>query len=159
MESTITSGTTAEIWDQTFSKLGRSAPARRADENETNYQRRLARIGGKYIPAGEDIARVDFAQLPDSAVPKFAEMMRAAVERNITRTDNMQPGELRAVHRIDPVTGYKCIEYVGKTSFVLDPTYGHRPGRHVLAFNAPQPEPLMRFRRPTDPRLGGAYPR
>jgi hypothetical protein len=55
-------------WDSTFSALGR-----------------------KYIPRGEQIASVDFSELPDEVVPKFSEMMRQAVARNITRTDNMPP--------------------------------------------------------------------
>jgi hypothetical protein len=52
------SETIAEKWDATFAKLGRSAPAQRADEATADYQRRLARVGRKYIPAGEEIARV-----------------------------------------------------------------------------------------------------
>ena len=50
--------TIAEKWDATFAKLGRSAPAQRADEATVDYQRRLARVGRKYIPAAEEIARV-----------------------------------------------------------------------------------------------------
>jgi hypothetical protein len=35
--------TVQEDWDATFAKLGRSAPAQRADEATVDYQRRLAR--------------------------------------------------------------------------------------------------------------------
>jgi len=95
--------TIAEKWDTTFQKLGRSAPAQRADEATVDYQRRLARVGRKYIPAAEEIARVRFDHtMVDSVVPKFSEMMRAAVERNLYRTDNMQPGEMRPVLETDP---------------------------------------------------------
>jgi hypothetical protein len=52
------SETIAEKWDATFAKLGRSAPAQRADEATVDYQRRLARVGRKYIPLSEEIARV-----------------------------------------------------------------------------------------------------
>jgi hypothetical protein len=80
-----------ERWDQTFSKLGRSAPVRRADESGLDYERRLARVGKKYLPADERITRVRFdASLPDEVVTKFSEMVREAVERNIVRTDNMR---------------------------------------------------------------------
>ena len=75
-----------------FEKLDRSCPAQRADEAQVDYLRRLSRIGRRYIPAGEEIARVKFDDtLPDEVVPKFSELMRAAVERNLYRTDNMQP--------------------------------------------------------------------
>jgi hypothetical protein len=39
--------TVQEDWDATFQKLGRSAPAQRADEADADYQRRLARVGRK----------------------------------------------------------------------------------------------------------------
>jgi hypothetical protein len=44
-------------WDSTFA-------ARRADESGVNYLRRLSRVGRKYIPRGEQIAQVDFSELP-----------------------------------------------------------------------------------------------
>jgi hypothetical protein len=134
--------TTAESWDGTFSKLGRSAPAQRADESDANYLRRLSRVGRKYVPRGEDIASVNFSELPDNVVPKFAEMMRGAVERNIRRADNMQPGDLRQVLVTDENTGSKIREWVGPQSFVLDQQYGHRPCRKVTRINAPLTQAL-----------------
>jgi hypothetical protein len=107
-------------WDQTFSKLGRSCPARRADEAPLDYERRLARVGRKYIPAGEQIAQVPFDHtLPDAVVPQFAEMMRQRVEANLLRHDNMAPGEMRAVMITDPNTGMRQRHFIGKTSFVV----------------------------------------
>jgi hypothetical protein len=110
--------TIQERWDGTFAKLDRSCPARRADEAEVDYLRRLSRIGKKYIPRGEQMASVKFSELPDEVVPKFSELMRAAVERNLYRTDNMAPGEMRAVMRIDENTGQKIREFYGPDSFV-----------------------------------------
>jgi hypothetical protein len=121
-------------WDSTFAALGRSAPARRADETGTDYLRRLSRVGRKYIPRGEQIAQVDFDELPDAVVPKFSELMRAAVARNVVRTDNMAPGEMRAVLRTDENTGMKIREWVGPDSFVK--SMG-RPCRRVVRINAP----------------------
>ena len=89
--------TIQERWDGTFAKLDRSCPAQRADEGSTDYLRRLSRIGRKYIPKAEQMASINFAELPDETVPKFSELMRAAVERNLYRTDNMAPGEMRSV--------------------------------------------------------------
>jgi hypothetical protein len=129
-------------WDATFAKLDRSCPARRADEAEMDYLRRLSRIGRKYIPRGEDIARVSFAQLPDSVVPQYAELMREAVEKNAVRTDNMVPGDMRAVLITDENTGMKQRLWYGPTSFVRNPLYGHRDCRKVVAINAPQPTRL-----------------
>ena len=114
------------------------APAQRADEDATDYLRRLSRIGHRYIPAHEEIARVKFDDtLPDAVVPKFSEMMRAAVERNLYRTDNMQSGELRAVLVVDPNTGAQQRHFIGPDSFVTDPAYGHQPCRRVTRISAP----------------------
>jgi hypothetical protein len=124
-----------ERWDGTFAKLDRSCPPQRADEAEVDYLRRLSRIGRRYIPAVEEIARVKFDDsLPDSVVPKFSEMMRAAVERNLYRTDNMEPGTMRSVMRTDENTGMKIREWYGPDSFVKAMGL---PCRRVLAINAP----------------------
>jgi hypothetical protein len=133
-------------WDATFSKLDRSCPARRADEAEMDYLRRLSRVGRKYIPKGEDIAQVSFAQLPDAVVPQYSELMRQAVERNAVRTDNMRPGDMRAVMITDENTGMKQRHWYGPTSFVKNPLYGHRDCRQVIAINAPQPSRLYTAR-------------
>jgi hypothetical protein len=118
--------TIQERRDATFQKLDRSCPAQRADEGSTDYLRRLSRIGRKYIPRSEQMASVNFSELPDETVPKFSELMRAAVERNLYRTDNMVPGEMRSVMRVDENTGQKTREWVGPTSFVKNALYGHR---------------------------------
>jgi hypothetical protein len=100
-----------------------------------DYLRRLSRVGRKYIPAGEDIARVRFDHtLPDAVVPQYSEMMREAVERNLRRTDNMAAGEMRSVMRVDENTGLKTREWVGPDSFVK--AMG-MPCRRVLRINAP----------------------
>ena len=58
--------------------------------------------------------------------------MRAAVERNLFRTDNMQRGEMRSVMVVDPQTGAKQRHWIGPDSFVRDPLYGHRDCRRVV---------------------------
>ncbi|HZZ22280.1 MAG TPA: hypothetical protein VFE60_06740 [Roseiarcus sp.] len=134
------SETIAEKWDATFAKLGRSAPAQGADEATVDYQRRLARVGRKYIPSGEEIARVRFdSSMPDGVVNKFSEMMRAAVERNLYRTDNMQPGEMRPVLETDPNTGRQIRSWIGPTSFVKEMG---QPCRRVVRINTPASTPL-----------------
>jgi hypothetical protein len=128
-----------ERWQETFEKVGRSCPAQRADESNLGYQKRLARIGRRYIPEGEEIARVRFDNsLPDEYVPKMSEMMRAAVERNVYRTDNMRSGELRAVQHID-AGGTRTTRFIGPDSFVKAMTL---PARRVVRINKPVVETL-----------------
>jgi hypothetical protein len=132
--------TTQEVWEETFAKLGRSCPAQRADENDVDFQRRLSRIGRRYIPAGEQIARVKFDHtMPDVAVPKFAEMMRTAVERNMYRTDNMAPGEMKPIMVLDEQSGSRQRHWVGPDCFVKEMS---QPCRRVVRINAPPTIPL-----------------
>jgi hypothetical protein len=120
-----------ERWDSTFAKLDRSCPPQRADEASVDYLRRLSRIGRRYIPKGEQMASVNFAELPDSVVPKFSELMRQRVEANIHRIDNMKPGELKSYIQTDENTGSKIRCWVGPESFVK--SMG-RPCRLVASF-------------------------
>jgi hypothetical protein len=135
-------------WDQTFAKLDRSCPAQRADESGIDYLRRLARVGRKYIPKGEQIAQVRFDHtLPDAVVPQYAELMRERVEANMYRTDNMRPGELRSLLVTDENTGAQQRHWVGPTSFVRDPAYGHRDARRVDCIRNPTGNVLYRSAR------------
>jgi hypothetical protein len=131
--------TTQHRWDDTFAKLDRSCPARRADEGEVDYLRRLSILGKKYLPKSEQITRVRFADLPDTVVEQFSEEVRKAVERNLRRTDNMAPGEMRPVIHVDKNTGAKQRHWVGPDSFVK--SMG-QPCRRVVRINAPASTPL-----------------
>src|SRR5580704_4523307 len=111
------------LWEETFQKLGRSAPAQRADENDMTYLRRVSRVGRKYIPAGEEICSVRFdSTMPDAVVPKFSEMVRARVEANLRRTDNLDPNDpnYRVVHVTDENTGMKIREFYRARPFTDD---------------------------------------
>jgi hypothetical protein len=132
---------THALWDETFQKLGRSAPPQRADESMPNYQRRLAEIGSKYVPRGEQIAGVDFAQLPNEVVPKFSEMMRERVEANMRRTDNLDPNDTnyRTVLVTDANTNGKIKEFYRARPFTDD---FKLPGRRVVRINAPEQRTL-----------------
>jgi hypothetical protein len=130
------------LWEETFQKLGRSAPMQRADENDMAYLRRVSRVGRRYIPAGEEIAQVRFDHtMPDAVVPKFSEMMRERVEANLRRTDNLDPRDTnyRVVHVTDESTGMKIREFYRARPFTDDFS---RPCRRVTRINAPASMPL-----------------
>jgi hypothetical protein len=97
--------------------MDRSAPAQRSDESSVNYLRRLSVIGKRYLPKSEQLASIIFKTLPDDVVPKFSEMVRQAVERNLYRTDNMEPGTFRAIMKVDEQTGLKVREFYGPRPF------------------------------------------
>jgi hypothetical protein len=129
-------------WQETFEKLGRSAPAPRADEREADYLRRMARLGRRYIPEAEEIAQVAFdASMPDSAVRTFSEQMRQRVEANLRRTDNLDPNDpaYRTVLVTDPQTNMKIREFYRARPFTDD--FG-TACRRVTRINAPASMPL-----------------
>jgi hypothetical protein len=129
-------------WEETFQKLGRSAPAQRADEGDLQYLRRVSRVGRRYIPAGEEIAQVAFDHtMPDSAVRTFSEQMRQRVEANLRRTDNLDPNDptYRVVHVTDENTGMKIREFYRARPFTDDFS---TPCRKVTRINAPSSMPL-----------------
>jgi hypothetical protein len=130
------------LWEETFSKLGRSAPAQRADEGDMAYLRRVSRVGRRYIPAGEEIAQVPFDYtMPDAVVPRFSEMMRARVEANLRRVDNLDPRDpnYRQVLVTDPNTGMKIKEFYRARPFTDDFS---TPCRRVTRINTPASTPL-----------------
>ena len=137
---------THALWDETFQKLGRSAPPQRADESLPNYQRRLAELGSRYVPRGEQIAGVDFAQLPNEVVPKFSEMMRERVEANLRGTDNLDPNDLsyRTVLVTDANTNGKIKEFYRARPFTDD---FKAQIRKVLKINAPEVRTVYQSRR------------
>jgi hypothetical protein len=129
-------------WEETFQKLGRSAPSQRADEGDLQYLRRVSRVGRRYIPAGEEIAQVAFDHtMPDSAVRTFSEQMRQRVEANLRRTDNLDPNDpnYRTVHVTDENTGMKIREFYRARPFTDDFSL---PTRRVVRINAPASMPL-----------------
>ena len=130
------------LWEETFQKLGRSAPAQRADEGDMDYLRRMSRLGRRYVPSGEEICSVHFDRsLPDAVVPEFSERMRSAVERNMRRIDNLDPRDpnYRQVLVTDPNTGMQTREFYRARPFTDDFS---TPCRRVTRINTPASTPL-----------------
>jgi hypothetical protein len=129
-------------WDETWAKLGRTAPQPRAGEGDADYLRRMARLGREYIPSGEEIARVKFdSSMPDAVVPKFSEMMRSRVEANLRRVDNLDKNDpnYKVIHVADGNTGMRIREFYRARPFTDD--FGVRC-RRVSRINAPASMPL-----------------
>jgi hypothetical protein len=70
--------------------------------------------------------------------PLVADAHEPQPKRNLRRTDNMAPGEMRPIVTTGS-TGHEIREWVGPTSFVRNPLCGHRDCRRVLRINAPVP--------------------
>ena len=62
---------THALWDETFQKLGRSAPPQRADESMPNYQRRLAELGSHIFHAASKSLALISLSCPTRWFPNF----------------------------------------------------------------------------------------
>jgi hypothetical protein len=133
----MTTAAILEQFDNAFQRWGRAAPPVRADENEGDYIRRVARIAQKknYLSYDEPIKRVRFAELPDHALPQFTKMLIEGIARSVLRSDTVPDGTERQVFTRDENTGLAIRGFVRPDgqSFVKD--FG-RPCRLVDSIKA-----------------------
>jgi hypothetical protein len=137
--------TIIEQIDDAFSVWGRSAPPVRADEDTPRYIKRIARIAQKknYLAYDEPAKKVNFDELPSSALPQFTRMLIDGIRRSVMRADTVPDGEERKVFTRDENTGLATRSFVraDNRSFVCDMG---RPCRRVVAINAPLTQALYR---------------
>jgi hypothetical protein len=133
----MTTATVLEAFDNAFQKWGRAAPPVRADEDVAAYTRRVARIAQRknYLSYDEPVKKVNFAELPDHALPPFREMLIEGIKRSVMRPDTVPEGEERSVYTRDDNTGMATRSFVraDNRSFVCDMG---RPCRKVVSIKA-----------------------
>jgi hypothetical protein len=115
---------------------GIRAPARTDGEPLGDYRRRLAGRLQKRLPEDDQWYGKNLARLDDANFAVVEPQIYAAAKQAAYRPDSAPEGGMREIVERDG-NGNKIIRFVGKTSFVCDPAYGHRPGRRVAAFMRP----------------------
>jgi hypothetical protein len=130
----MTTATILEQFDNAFQKWGRAAPPVRADEDENSYTRRVARIAQRknYLSYDEPVKKVNFAELPNHALPQFRQMLIEGIARSVMRPDTVPEGTERAVYTRDENTGLATRSFIRPDgeSFVKDMG---RPCRRVVS--------------------------
>jgi hypothetical protein len=133
----MTTASILEAFDNAFQRWGRAAPPVRADEDENSYTRRVASIARKknYLSYDEPVRRVNFAELPDHALPQFRAMLIEGIKRSVMRSDTVPEGTERSVFTRDENTGLAIRSFVRPDgeSFVKDMG---RPCRRVVSIKA-----------------------
>jgi hypothetical protein len=133
----MTTATILEQFDNAFQKWGRAAPPVRADEDESGYIRRVARIAQKknYLSYDEPVRRVNFYELPNHALPQFTQLLIEGIERSVTRPDTVPEGTERAVYTRDENTGLATRSFIRPDgeNFVKDMG---QPCRRVVSIKA-----------------------
>src|SRR6516162_5813160 len=118
--------------DSVFQEWGFRAPT--IGQDPQDYRRDLAVLAKKQLPHGHDLRKMKLSQLPRDVFETFEPQIYNACREAASRPDSVPPGEMREIVKINPQNGHKEIHFLGRESFVTDPTYGHRPGRQVVSF-------------------------
>ena len=114
--------------DAVFNGFGLRAPRPLEGEALFDYRRRLATKLKMHSPVWKD---VKFSKLPDQAFEIAEVQVYADAERAASQPVDLNPGELRMVTKIDPMTGVRSNVFYGQESFVKGMG---RPGRRVQSF-------------------------
>jgi hypothetical protein len=132
--------------DAVFCEWGFRAPQPTIDCNPEDYRRDLCVMAKKQLPYSNDkpspdstatfadLRRLKLWGMSPGVFAGFEPLILDACTKAASRNDTVPIGELREITRTDPRTGLKEIRFYGQQSFVLDPAYGHRPGRRVVKF-------------------------
>jgi hypothetical protein len=122
--------------DDALAPWGIRAQPRRDGEPLGDYRRRLAGRLQKRLPEDDQWYGKNLAQLDDANFAVVEPQIYDAAKQAAYRPDSAPEGGMREIVEQD-ANGNKLHRFVGKTSFVCDPAYGHRPGRRVAAFMRP----------------------
>src|SRR5215469_4701344 len=115
--------------DAVYNGFGLRAPRPLEGEGLVDYRRRLAAKLKMHSPVWKD---VKLSQLPDTAFGIAETAIYSDAEGAASRPIDLQPGELRMVTKIDPVTGGRVNVFYGQEHFTK--AMG-RPGRRIKSFN------------------------
>lgn len=115
--------------DAVYNGFGLRAPRPLEGEGLVDYRRRLATKLKMHSATWKD---VKLNQLPDAAFTIAESAIYADAEGAASRPVDLQPGELRMVSKVDPVTGGRVNVFYGAEHFTK--AMG-RPGRKVRSFN------------------------
>jgi hypothetical protein len=73
--------------------------------------------------------------LPPDALNGFEPLVLKAAVKEANNPAHLEPGEIRAINRLDEVGRVKWIDFIGQESFVKQMTL---PGRRVVSFRTHQ---------------------
>jgi hypothetical protein len=132
--------------DAVFAEWGFRAPQPALDCNPEDFRRDLCVMAKKQLPYSDDkpspdsmatfadLRRMKLWGMSPEIFANFEPQIYDACTKAASRNDTVPKGQLRQVTVTDPRTGAKVTKFYGQQSFVLDPDYGHRPGRRVTSF-------------------------
>jgi hypothetical protein len=119
-------------YDDALRNVGVRVPAPLLGQPCNDYRRETLRnLKRTFLPQNHDLYKVQYRKLPADALAIFEPQLLAACVTEANNPAHLQPGEIRKVERLDETGRVRCIDWVGRESFVKQMT---RPGRRVLSF-------------------------
>jgi hypothetical protein len=121
--------------DDALSTWNIRAPAFIAGESLDDYRWRLVKEVQKRLPETSTWHGKKIGKLWNNGFEQVENEIYRDCRTAGTQPDSAAPGELRAIERADPITGWKTVEWVGRRSFIHDMK---RPIRYVRGFRTDQ---------------------
>ena len=122
-------------YDEALREIGERAPAPILGQDPNSYRREVLRKIKVNHLQNHELYKINVRGLPDEVLDNFEPMIINAAKSELRNNDNVPPGQLRKVERLDPHTGHVCETSWYGESFVKALT---RPGRRVTSFRTDQ---------------------
>ena len=121
-----------ELFDQELRDINWRAPPPTLGQSPDDYARETCRLlKRKYLPQTHDLYKINYRGLRADALYSFVPQLLQAVKKEAVNPNNFEPGEIRMIPKVDPVTGVRSNEFYGRDHFTK---FMGRPGRRVTSF-------------------------
>jgi hypothetical protein len=119
-------------FDDVLRQIGMRAPQPTLGDTVNHYRRETLRtIKKTFLPRDHKYYKVNMRGLPSDALNGFEPLVLKAAVQEANNPQNVPPGEIRKIERLDEVGRVKFIDFIGQESFVKQMM---RPGRRVVSF-------------------------
>jgi hypothetical protein len=122
-------------FDDALREVGLRAPAPVLGETVNRYRREVLRTIKKTFLQNHKFGAINCRGIPADILPGIEPQILQAAVTEANNPQNVPVGEIRAINRLDETGRVRCIDFVGRESFVK--AMG-RPGRKVVSFRTPQ---------------------
>jgi hypothetical protein len=125
-----------EYFDNALRDVGMRAPQPTLGQTQNNYIRETLRtLKRTFLPQTHEYYKIQMRSLPADVLQAYVPMVLNAAVKEANNPAHLQPGEIRAINRLDETGRVRYIDFIGQESFVKAMT---RPGRRVVSFRTEQ---------------------
>jgi hypothetical protein len=123
-------------YQEALRNVGVRVPAPILGTTVNTYRRETLRnLKRTFLPPAHDLYRVNYRGLESDTLAIFEPQLLQACVTECNNPAHLEPGELKKVERLDETGRVRCIDWIGRESFVKQMT---QPGRRVVSFRTHQ---------------------